>query len=115
MPKIKAISLLMILSLVTSCTSSLKRNPASQTPTTLKVETDKVQQSNSSCDVVLKKCKKAVDAQKETIEAQSIVIETQGEALEHAEKEVKRAHKATDAAIVGGTSTSLLLLLLLLL
>lgn len=70
---------------------------------------------NITCDIVLDKCKKAVDAQKRAIKEQQDVIKKQDEIIEHAEKEVSRAHKATNTAIVSGTSTSLLLLLLLLL
>ena len=46
---------------------------------------------------------------------QEALIKTQEEIIEHAEKEIKRSHEATNAAITGGVSISTLLLLLLLL
>jgi asparagine synthetase A len=112
MPLKMLMTLLMISSLVTSCSSSLKTRSLVKTD----IRYNSRSLSNApSCEETLEKCAKAVEAQKKAIKEQKDVIDKQDEIIKHAEAEVDRAHKATNAAIGGGISISTILLLLLLL
>lgn len=110
------IVLLMILSVVWSCSGNLRTN---QTPLQRLEQLNRTQtisqMATPTCEEVLEKCSDAVTKQKAVIKEQGDVIKKQGEIIEHAEKEIDRAHSETNKAIVGGTSTSIFLLLLLLL
>lgn len=87
----------------------------SQGVRTVATEASEVELNKPGCDVILKKCAKAVMDQKEVIKHQDDLIEHQKLIIQGAEEEVERSQKATKKAITGGVGVSSILLLLLLL
>ena len=110
----KLTMLLMTLSLITSCSSSMKKIPKIHYPETIERASRGIAQT-PTCNEALEKCVVAVEKQKVAINKQGELIKTQKETIELQEEEIKRSHKATDTAVTGGISVSSILLLLLIL